>query len=127
MEKLTARKQRVLDAMDEEIQELEEKLKKAQPLMDELNQLRRSRAILLSERSVTGGVGANGTGMPRLTMEEVIHALRENDNEPMSVNDLAAALGRNEATVRSHLNRNRDSRYEKNADQEWNLIGEEDE
>ena len=127
MEKLSQRKSNVLEIMDAEIEELETKLKKVQPLIDELNQLRRSRAVLLSERSVTGGVGTNSSGAPRLSMEEVIHALRENDNEPMSVAELAKELGRPEATVRSHLNRARGSRYEVNGDKEWHLIGEEDE
>lgn len=116
MEKLSDRKTRILEALDEEISELEQKLKKVQPLIDELNQLRRTRATLLSERTTTGSVGG-----ARITMESVIHALKE--GESMTVAELAAALGQNDTAVRSHLNRHKDVRYRKVGD-EWALIGE---
>lgn len=118
MEKLSDRKTRILEALDEEIGELEQKLKKVQPLIDELNQLKRTRATLLSERTTTGSVGG-----ARITMESVIHALTE--GESMTVAELAAALGQNDTAVRSHLNRHKDVRYRKVGD-EWALIGEDD-
>jgi len=122
MEKITERKNRILEAIDEEIAELEEKLAKVQPLIDELNQLKRTRATLLSERTTTGSIGAR----TRLNMESVIHALRENDNEPMSAVDIAQAIGVDPTVVRSHLNRYKDQRYEKDGEG-WTLIGEDDE
>ena len=118
MERVTARKQAVLDVLDEEISRLEIKLAKAQPLIDELAQLKRTRATLLSERSVTGSVRA-GT---RVTMEEVVHFLREKG--PSDPPSIAACIGADANTVRSHLNRHKDVRYEKNGDGNWRLIGD---
>jgi hypothetical protein len=122
MEKVSDRKNRILEAIDEEIHALEEKLQKVQPLIDELNQLKRTRATLLSERTTTGSIGAR----TRLNMESVVHALRENDNEPMTAVDIASAVGVDATVVRSHLNRFKDQRYEKDGEG-WILIGEETE
>jgi len=122
MEKLSTRKTKILDILDEQIADLEEKLKKAQPLIDELNQLKRTRATLLSERSVTGSVSAS----TKLTMEQVIQAFREQDNEAMTAKEMANYLGVSEQAVRSHFNRNTDTRYRKNGDGKWSLIGEGD-
>jgi response regulator of citrate/malate metabolism len=121
MEKISNRKQAILDVMDSEIQALEEKLRKVQPQLDELNQLRRARATLLSERSVTGGVRTRANGQPSLTMEEVIHAMNEAEG-PLTVDELTKALGRDATVVRSHLNRHRGTRYERDGDG-WSLIG----
>ena len=118
MEKLSDRKTKILEVMDEEIGILEAKLKKVQPLIDELNQLKRTRATLLSERTTTGSVGG-----ARITMESVIHALTE--GEEMTVGELAAAIGASDTAVRSHLNRHKDVRYRKVGDN-WALIGEDD-
>lgn len=122
METLTKRKQAVLDVIDEQIEELEIKLRKAQPLFDELNSLRATRARLLDERSPTSGAGRGGS---RLSMETVIHALREN-GDPMSVADLSKKVGVDASIVRSHLNRHKDVRYKQDSDGEWELIGEEE-
>jgi response regulator of citrate/malate metabolism len=118
MQKLSKRKTSILEVIDAEIADLEEKLEKVQPLLDELTQLKRTRATLLSERSVTGNV-RSGT---RLTMEQVIHAMREND-DPMTPQELGKELGVDETVVRSHLNRYKDVRYAKNGDGAWRLIG----
>lgn len=109
--------------LDREIKELEEELADVQPLLDELAQLRRTRATLLSERSVTGSISSR----TRLTMEQVIHAFRENDNDPMTPGELATAIGVDPTVVRSHLNRHADTRYRKNGDGAWTLIGEDEE
>ena len=122
MEELTQRKSAVLDVLDEQIAVLEKKLEKAKPLFDELNQLKQTRRVLLSERMTTGGGGASG---PRLSMEEVIRVL--DDEEGMSVAAIAEAVGFSENTVHSHLNRHKDVRYEQNGDGLWSLIGESDE
>jgi hypothetical protein len=122
MEKVTKRAQTVLDVIDEQIEELEEKLKKAQPMIDELAKLRRTRATLLDERRPTGGGGRRGT---MLSLESVIHYLRENG--PSTPQDVATALGVDSTVVRSHFNRYNDSRYAKNnGDGTWRLIGETD-
>jgi hypothetical protein len=122
MEQLTQRKTAVLDVLDEQIAQLEKKLEKAKPLFDELNQLKQTRRVLLSERMTTGGGGATG---PRLSMEEVIRVM--DDSEGMSVSAISEAVGFSENTVRSHLNRHKDVRYEQNGDGLWSLIGESDE
>jgi hypothetical protein len=119
MEQVTRRKQVVLDALDEQINELETKLKKVQPLIDELNSLKRTRATLLDERRVTSGGGRRAT---MLTMETMIHYLRENGASTPS--EAAEGLGLDENVVRSHFNRYRDQRYSKNGDGRWRLIGE---
>jgi predicted HTH transcriptional regulator len=119
MQKVSRRQQSVLDVLDEEIRDLSEKLAKVQPMIDELNRLKRTRATLLNERGTTGNV-SNGT---RLTMEEMIVALREMDGVA-TPNDLAERLSVDVNTVRSHLNRHKDSRYAKNDDNTWSLIGE---
>ena len=120
MEKLSSRKNAVLEVLDEQINELEEKLRKVQPIIDELNQLKKTRATLLSERTTTGAVGSR----TRLNMESVVHALRENENEGMNAQAIADAIGVDVTVVRSHLNRYKDTRYEKNGDGNWTLIGE---
>ena len=122
MQRVSKRQQAVLDVLDEEIRELQEKLEKVQPLLDELNRLKRTRATLLNERGTTGKI-SNGT---RLTMEEVIVALREMGGVASPV-DLAQRLAVDDNIVRSHLNRHKDSRYQKMADGTWELIGEDDE
>jgi hypothetical protein len=121
MQKVSKRQQAILDVIDEEIRDLSEKLQKVQPLIDELARLKRTRATLLNERGTTGKI-SNGT---RLTMEEVVHALREMGGKA-TPNDLAEKLSVDDNIVRSHLNRHKDSRYEKNDDGTWELIGAED-
>jgi len=123
VEKVSRRKQAVLDVLDEEIAELEAKLQKVQPLIDELATLRATRARLLDERMVTSGRG--GARVAQLTMETVILDLQQNGaSTPI---DMAARIGVTESTVRSHLNRYRDQRYRQNGNGEWSLIGEDDE
>lgn len=122
MEALSERKARILKRLDKEIAELEEELSEVQPLVDELNQMKRTRMTLLSERSVTGNI-SRGT---RLTMEAVIQAFRQNDNDPMTPAEVASAVGVDETVARSHLNRHKDARYRKNGDGKWHLIGGDD-
>lgn len=119
MEEISNRKNAVLVVLDEQIGSLEKKLAKFQPFIDELAQLKKTRATLLAERTVTGGV-RSGT---QVTMEQVIHALRENENEPMTAVEVAAQIGADTTVVRSHLNRHKDVRYHRNGDG-WTLIGE---
>ena len=117
MRKLSTREKSVLEALDAEIEELEGKLKKVQPLFDELNRLRKARAVMLDERSTTGGVKTGA-----LTMETVITYLREHGSSTTS--EIAAAAGVTVGNVRAHLNRYRDERYRQNGGGEWSLIGE---
>jgi hypothetical protein len=123
MDKVSTRKQAVLDVLDEQIEELETKLAKVQPVINELNQLKKTRATLLAERSPTGS-GGGGRRNAQLTMETVIHAFREHGE--MSPNELAERTGVDVTIARSHLNRYRDSRYAQTDNGAWRLIGEEE-
>jgi len=120
MQKVSTRQNAVLDVLDVQIQELETKLQKVQPLIDELANLKRARAALLNERGTTGGIRST----TRLTMEEVVHTMGDKSWTPA---DLAEALSVDVNTVRSHLNRYKDERYHKNGDNTWRLLGEEPE
>ncbi len=121
MEKLTSRKRAVLDLLDEQIETLEEKLKKVIPLIDELNSLKRTRATLLDEKRVTGG---GGRANAQLSLEQVIQDLR--DNGPSTPTEIAERVHVDQTIVRSHLNRYKDRRYAANGDGKWRLIGEQD-
>lgn len=120
MEKLTKRKSAVLDILDEQIEELETKLEKVQPLIEELNKLRQTRRVLLDEKGTTGG-GGRGNAV-QLTQEQVILYMRERD-EPVLPEEIAKALGVANGTVRSHLQRHKDTTYERE-DDGWVLVGE---
>jgi hypothetical protein len=119
METVTKRKQIILDALDEQIEDLEERLKKAQPMIDELASLRRTRATLLDERRPTGG---GGRANAQLSMETVIQHLKANG--PSTPLQVAEAAGVNATIARSHFNRYADVRYRKNGNGTWSLIGE---
>jgi hypothetical protein len=122
VEKLTKRTESVLDILDEQIEDLEERLKKVQPLIDELNKLRQTRRVLLSEKQATGGGGHSG---PQLSMEEVVRFLKENG--PSGPTEIAEGVGFDDRRVRSHLSRHKGTRYENIANGSWALIeGEED-
>jgi hypothetical protein len=119
MEKLTARKQAILDVLDDQIDELEKKLAKVQPLINELNQLKATRRTLLAEKGNTGGAGHPST---QLTMEMVINYMREHEDgvEPA---DIAEHYGVPGTIVRSHLSRHNGTRYARDEDGLWGLIG----
>lgn len=117
MDKITDRAQAVLDVLDEQIAQLEKKLEKIQPFIEELNRLRQTKRVLLSEKGVTGGGGNPRT---RLSQEEVILWLR--NNGPAKPGAIAEGLGVPGGTVRSHLARFKDQTYESNGGGEWSLI-----
>lgn len=115
MPNVSPRKQAVLDALDEQIADLESKLVKYKPLLDELGQLKRTRATLLGEKAPTGRRG-------RLDAEAVADVMRESD-EPLMPVEISERMGADANTVRSHLNRNLGSRYRKEG-RGWVLVGE---
>ena len=117
MERVSTRKEAVLVVLDEQIEALERRLAKAQPLFDELNQLKRARATLLSERTVTGNV-RNGTVV---TIEVVVAYLDKHG--PSTVPEIASGISGDANTVRSHLNRHKEVRYDKDDEGRWFLIG----
>jgi hypothetical protein len=105
-----------LNYWDEEVREKIDEL--AESLDDEM------KAWIEQEMddSDVGSVGAN----THLTMDQVVHALRESEYEWLSVAELAKQLGVNDNTMRSHLNQHKDVRYEQNGEGGWSLIGEEE-
>ncbi len=113
MAKLTPRTQVVLDALDEQIAEVESKLAKYRPLVDELAQLKRTRASLLGERAPAGRRGT-------LNVDGLVGALRAS-NEPLTPVELAAKIGADANAVRAHLNRNVTGRYRKEG-RGWMLV-----
>ena len=120
MEKLSKRQTSVLDVLDEQIEELETKLTKVQPLIDELNKLRQTRRVLLSEKGVTGG---GGSSTPQLSMEEVVRYLKEHGSS--SPQDIADAVGFDVHRVRSHLSRHKGTRYDNPSNGQWALMEDE--
>lgn len=122
MEELTTVQQRILDTIDEEIEKLEKRLKKVQPYIEELNRLKQTRRVLLSEKAMTGGGGS--AGRAQLTQEEVITIMREVDNKGVTPAHISDRLGVNGTIVRSHLNRHKDTTYVRNDEGLWTYIGE---
>jgi len=123
MRKLSKREEIILEAMDGEIEELSKKLAKVQPLVDELNRLRKARAVMLDEKSLTGTPRAGKTGGGGAQMETIITYLREHGDA--STTELAEYVGTTVPTIRAHLNRFRDERYRQNGGGRWSLIGAE--
>jgi CRP-like cAMP-binding protein len=121
MRKLSTREKAVLEALDAEIEDLERKLAKFQPYIDELARLRKARAVMLDEKSLTGRPRGNAGGGAQ--MEQIIVYLRENGSA--TTNELADHLGTTVGSVRAHLNRFKDERYRTNGDGKWHLIGTE--
>lgn len=121
MEELTEAKQAILDVIDVELEKINKRLRKYEPLIAERNKLQQTRRTLLDERSSTGGGGRNGA---RLTMESVIHYLRENGAS--TPQDVADAVGVPAASVRSHFNRHKNERYASDEPGIWRLIEDED-
>ena len=121
MDKLSRRQNAVLEILDEQIAELEEKLAKAQPLINELNRLKQTRRVLLSEKGNTSGGGRSDV---QLTQEQMIHYLREHGASRPS--EIADALGVPGTVVRSHLSRHKDTTYARVEDGRWSYIGAEE-
>ena len=127
MEALTRRQETILTVIDEQLEELEEKLKKVERIIGERDRLRATRRTLLSERGTTSGAGHPGT---QLAMEEVVKFLSDSE-DGATPQEISEALHVPGATVRSHLNRHKGTRYERDEDGRWHLTedteGDEDE
>ena len=111
--KVTSRQQVVLTALDEQITDLEEKLARYQPLLDELAQLKRARAALLGIRHEQRKRGT-------LTQEVVVAVMRE-AGRPLTPMEISERTGGSGTVVRSHLSRWRGSLYRRDTDG-WALI-----
>jgi hypothetical protein len=123
MEELNSSQKVVLDAIDSELRKVEVKLKKAEPLIRRRDQLNAARRALLAERGVTSGAGSSRT---KLSMEEVISALRACGGAG-TVAEIAEHIpGVDPTAIRSHLNRHKDERYAKKGDK-WRLMESDDE
>jgi DeoR-like helix-turn-helix domain len=120
--KLSDRETTILEAIDAEIEVLEKKLQKVQHFFDELNRLRKARAVMLDEKSLTGTPRAGKGGGGGAQMETIITYLREHG--AASTTELAEYVGTTVGTIRAHLNRYRDERYRQNGGGNWSLIGQ---
>lgn len=116
MSNVSPRKQAVLNTLDEQISELESKLAKYKPLLDELAQLKRTRATLLGDKPLAGRRGS-------LDAEALVEVMRES-GQPLTPVEIAERMASDANTVRSHLNRNLGARYRKEG-RGWVLVGEE--
>lgn len=115
MGNVSPRKQAVLNTLDEQIGELESKLAKYKPLLDELAQLKRARAALLGEKALPGRRSS-------LDVEALVEVMRES-GEPLTPVEIAERMASDANAVRSHLNRNLGARYRKEG-RGWVLVGE---
>lgn len=124
MEEIAPEVQPVLDILDEQIEKLEKKLAKVQPYINRLNKLKQTRRVLLDEKGLTGGKG--NAGRAQLTQEEVITVMRD---RPQGVTPahISERLGVDGTTVRSHLNRHKDTTYQRNDEGLWVYIGDNEE
>lgn len=123
MEELNQSQEAVLAVLDKELRKVEKMLKKAEPWIKRRDQLNAAKRALLAERSTTGGPGS---GRTKLSMEQVITALRACGGAA-TVPELAEHIpGVDPTAIRSHLNRHKDERYAKKGDK-WRLVEEDDE
>lgn len=114
--------QRALDQIDKELKRLQKILKRVDPIIAQRDQLMSARRALLSTRSTTGGAGSPRT---RLTMDEVVNALRTIEG-PATVSDIAEKIpGVDPTAIRSHLNRHKGDRYTATARGTW-ILSEDD-
>jgi len=120
MDELRPSQNAVLEVLDEQIDRLEKKLAKVQPYINELNKLKQTRRVLLDERGTTGGRG--NAGRAQLTQEEVIQVMRDRP-EGVTPAHISERLGVDGTIVRSHLNRHKDTTYERNDEGLWVYLG----
>ena len=109
----------LVKSIDKKLKRIEGQLRPFENLIAKRDKLRAARRVLLSEKSQTGGAGSPRT---RLSMEEVVGALRSIG--PATAVDIASHLSMDPTTVRSHLNRHKGERYELNGDKQWRLAEE---
>ena len=122
MDEVSAEAQAVLDVLDEQIEKLEKKLAKVQPFINRLNKLKQTRRVLLDEKGTTGGRG--NAGRAQLTQEEVIVVMKDRP-DGVTPAHISERLGVDGTIVRSHLNRHKDTTYERNDEGLWVYIGAE--
>lgn len=126
MRELSDAEQKILDSVDEQIDKVDHKLKPFQELIEQKQRLTKVKATLLNER--VGSSRSSSSGYAQLTHEQVTKAFQDATSRYLSVAELAQATGAPDSTVRSHLNRGRDSMYKKrSSDNAWRIIGEESE
>ena len=96
-------KHRQVDAINEELEEINRTLRKYEPLFELRRQLEGARRALLSERAPTAGGGRG------LTMEEIVNALKKLGEA--TVDQVAGELNASTGAVRAHFNRGAGERY----------------
>jgi DNA-binding transcriptional ArsR family regulator len=102
--------QEQVDALDESLAAIENRLQKYQDLIDTKNKL------LSARRALLGGNRLTGAGGNRLTLEDVVGHLTEHPGSTPSV--IAERFGVAQSTVSSHIYRNK-SRFIKKDGRYW--------
>jgi len=105
--------ERVLEAIEVELQALDKALRKYEPLLDQKRKLEGARRAILSTRSPTAGGGRG------LTQEEVVSAMTQLG--PSTVHAIAEKLSATPGAVRAHLNRGVDERFSKDGSNLWSV------
>src|SRR3954464_13548913 len=100
-------KQRQVDAINQELEDISKTLRKYEPLFELRRQLEAARRALLKERAPTAGGGRG------LTQDEIVNALGE---EKLTVHEVATKLNASEGSVRAHFNRGPGERFGQESD-----------
>lgn len=114
-------RQRQMDLIDEQLEEINTILRKYDPLFEERKRLESARRALLSERAPTAGGGRG------LTQEEVVAALTK--LQPATVHQVATELQASPGAVRAHFNRGDGERFSNvsdNGEVLWSVRNPED-
>jgi hypothetical protein len=100
-------KQRQVDAINEELANINATLRKYEPLFELRRQLEAARRALLNERATTAGGGKG------LTQDEIVNALGD---DKLTVHEVATKLNASEGAVRAQFNRGKGERFEQEQD-----------
>lgn len=96
-------KDRQVEAINEELEQINATLRKYEPLFELRRQLEAARRALLNERAPTAGGGRG------LTQDEVVAALGD---DKMTVHEVATKLSATEGAVRAQFNRGKGERFD---------------
>lgn len=107
-----AAKATALEAIDEQLESINEKMRKYEPLIEAKKSLEASKRSLLGGARLTSG----NNGM-RLRQEDLVLYLKENPG--LKVQEIAEHFGTPYSTVGSHLLRGRDERFLQTASKRW--------
>jgi len=110
--------ERMVEEIDAELEKIESHkvMKAAQKLLDRKAKLQAGRRALLGT-----GNKLTGEGGTRITQAEIVDWMKRNPGSRWEVKAIAEAMGHPESTIRSHLNRGKDERFNKHDNGAWSL------